>query len=343
LGEKLILAVIYLGNDLPKYVLKNLDYLRKTFPEDETYFISDSNLSLKKAARIGVKTWLAPNPDEQWKDVRKRLTHPMGFRKGFWFRTLARFFVLNSFMQLHRDECCLQIEADVFLFPNFPIARFRILEAEIAFPMESSEMGIASLLYLRDHKAAETLVEFAMRVIQLNSEVTDMSLLGQIAHSTVMKFVPLRTLPIGLKGALNQSEALNLISKNTLEVPGVFDGITVGQYLLGIDPRNSRGSLILHQRQHSHAINPEKLDFVLDGEMNLWLIDPSENWPVYNLHNHAKDLRLYQATSRNKLLTKRIASSKQGEKREFIPRIFIDAGYKAIERRAIHARKGKRQ
>lgn len=335
-GEELILAVIYLGKELPRYVLKNLRYLRDTFPEYNTYFISDSKLSLQEASKVGVMTWLAPNPDEHWKEVRRNLSHEMSFRKGFWFKTLARIFVLNSFMQVHTNEPCLQIEADVFLFPNFPIAKFRSLDAEIAFPMESSQMGIASLLFLRNHRAAETLMNFAIDQTLIDSKTTDMSLLGLIANTKLLRFAPLRTLPIELQSALTQPEAVHLVCEDSLDDHGVFDGITLGQYLLGIDPRNSRGTRILFQRQHSHAINPEKLSFTLDADKNLWIENPYGNSPVYNLHNHAKDIRVYKTSSRNKLLKNRIKAAKKGEKREFMMRIFIKSAVKAVRRRAIN-------
>jgi hypothetical protein len=330
----LILTVIYLGNTLPRYVLKNLEYLRSTFDKSEVYFISDSVSSINKAAKIGVKTWLAPNPDEQWRDVREQLNHPMSFRQGFWFKTLARIFVLNSFMQLHKDESCLQIEADVFLFQDFPIAKVFSLDAEIAFPMESNEMGIASLLYLKDHKSAQSLTDFALGEIRLNPHITDMSLLGRIAHSKILKFIPLPTLPESLRAALSQPEAINLVCQNSLCDSGVFDGITIGQYLLGVDPRNSRGRLVLHRIQPSHAINPEKLTLTWDGDENLSLKALNGNSQIYNLHNHAKDLRLYKKKSRNKLLQKRISSSIKGETKEFKVQIFITVAFKAIRRRA---------
>ena len=324
---------------MPRYVLKNLEYLRSTFDKSEIYFISDSVSSINKAAKIGVKTWLAPNPDQQWSDVREQLNHPMSFRQGFWFKTLARIFVLNSFMQLHKDESCLQIEADVFLFQDFPLAKVFNLDAEIAFPMESNEMGIASLLYLKDHKSAQTLTDFALNEIQLNPQITDMSLLGQIAHSKILKFVPLPTLPESLQGALSQPEAINLICQNSLCDTGVFDGITIGQYLLGVDPRNSRGRLFLHRIQPSHAINPEKLTLTWDGDENLSLKAVNGSSQIYNLHNHGKDLRLYKKKSRNKLLQKRISSSKKGETKEFEVQIFITIALKAIRRRVKNALK----
>ncbi len=329
----LILTVIYLGKKLPKYVLLNLAYLQSTFHKEEIYFISDSKKSIKKASNLGVKTWLAPNSDEQWQEVRESLKHPMGFRDGFWFKTLARIFVLNSFMQLHPDVPSLQIEADVFLFPNFPLSRFNDLDAEIAFPMESNQMGIASLFFLRDHRASARLVDFALNEISNNAHITDMSLLGKVAHSNNLKFLALPTLPSALRNALNEPEAINLVCNDSLKIPGVFDGISVGQYLLGIDPRNSRGSLVVHRSQPTHAIDPDKLEFGLDNAENLVLKSANGDSSIYNLHNHAKDLRLYNTSSRKKLLVKRVNSTHRGEHREFILKIFVLAALEAIARK----------
>lgn len=332
----MILTVIYLGNKLPTYVVRNLEYLKNTFLEDEIYFISDSEKSVRKASDIGVKTWLAPHPDEQWKDVRESLNHPMDFRDGFWFKTLARIFVLNTFLQLHPGTPSLQIEADVFLFSNFPLSFFRELDAEIAFPMESYRMGIASLLFLKDHKASAMLAEFALNEIRNNDQITDMSLLGKVAHANKLKFLALPTLPRELSSALNEPESANLVCNDSLNLSGVFDGISVGQYLLGIDPRNSRGSLILHRAQTSHAINSKKLMLGLDNKDNLVMKGATIESVIYNLHNHAKDLRLYDSYSRKNLLEKRVNSAKLGENKKFIFRIFALAVFNAIARKVSH-------
>jgi len=329
----LILTVVYLGKKLPRYVLDNLEYLKSTFPDEDLCFISDSPNSIARANKLGIKTWLAPDADEQWKDVRARMSHPMEFRRGFWFKTLARIFVLNSFMQLHPDQSVLQIEADVFLFPNFPLLSFKNIEADISFPMESSKAGIASLLFLKDHMTSEQLAKIALREIEVNRELTDMLLLGKVAHSHEMSFVPLPTLQPHMKSALNEPAEARFICNDTLDLSGVFDGISVGQYLLGIDPRNSRGSLILHRSQASHAINVDKLIINLDNNGNIVLKHPEGDASVYNLHNHAKDLRLYNASKRKILLEKRVNSSTQGERQEFEIDIFILAIFKAIMRR----------
>ena len=329
----MILTIIYLGPKIPKYVVRNLEYLHSTFKEHEIYFIGDSKKTISRVAKLGVDTWLAPNPEETWKELRDLLNHSMGFRDGFWFKTLARFLVLNSFMQLHPNESCLQIEADVFLFPNFPFNEFRSINAEIAFPMQSTHVGIASLLFIKNHNASQKLANIVFSAVRVDSEMTDMLLLGQIAHSNSMSFVPLQTLPTSMQKALNHQEDHNLICKNTLLVPGVFDGITVGQYLLGIDPRNSRGTRILHQPQDLHAINMQELNFELDAAGSLLMQGSNESVLVYNLHNHAKDLRLYSTKSRKKLLIKRILSARKGEQKELVLRVLVTSSCLSLRRR----------
>ncbi len=329
----MIISVIYLGTSLPKYVIKNLSYLIDTFPSERIVFISDSKKSLKKVNKLGVETWLAPDPDMHWQELRAKLRHPMNFREGFWFKTLARIFVLDLFLQENPNESCIQVEADVFLFKNFPFEEFSDPNVEIRFPMESKQMGIASILFLRDSKASKTLVEMTMEAIYQNGYVTDMSMLGIVAKSNRMKFSPLSTIPVSMVFALNDPTDPELFFGVRNNSTGIFDGITIGQYLLGIDPRNSRGWKVLHKKQPSHGINPEKLNFIYVKDDELFVDHEDTRVKVYNLHNHAKDLRIYDAASRAKLLKNRINSAKIGETKKFVLAVFLLSSWQSVNRR----------
>ena len=48
-------AIVYLGNNAPKYVFDNLRYLRTNFPNINLVFISDSEKSLKVAKKLGAE------------------------------------------------------------------------------------------------------------------------------------------------------------------------------------------------------------------------------------------------------------------------------------------------
>jgi hypothetical protein len=335
----LIIAIIYLGTNLPKYVSRNLRYLRDTFPEREIVFISDSKKSLQKASIEGVDTWLAPHPEIYWKHLKEKLQHPMSFRDGFWFKTLARIFVLDLFLSENPNVSCLQVEADVFLFKNFPFRNFERFDADISFPMESSKMGIASLLFLKNSNASKTLVHMAIEAIEQDGQITDMSLLGRVAHSIQLNFSPLPTIKKSFAGALTGTTETELFCSEQLGSSGVFDGITLGQYLLGVDPRNSRGFLFLHKQQKTHAINAEMLNFKYECTDELEIFNNQESVSIYNLHNHSKDLRLYNEKSRDKLLKKRVKSAIHGEQKKFIPNSFLEAIWKSVRRRLQEFRK----
>ena len=91
--------------------------------------------------------------------------------------------------------------------------------------------------------------------------------------------------------------------------------------------------MILHRYQTSHAINAEKLSFGLNSEENLVMRGAKADSIIYNLHNHAKDLRLYDSNSRKSLLEKRVNSTKLGEHQEFFLRIFALAFFSALTKR----------
>lgn len=337
-GAPVVIAIIYLGKKLPKYVLRNLRYLRDTFPAKKIVFISDSKRSLKSASLEGVDTWLAPHPEIYWKDLKKKLQHPMSFRDGFWFKTLARFFVLDLFLREKSGTSCLQVEADVFLFKNFPFENFEGFDADISFPMESSQMGIASLLFLKDSKASNILVNMAVDAINQDGQITDMSLLGRVAHSKQLNFSPLPTLRRSFFSALTVTTESQLFCSEQLGLAGVFDGITLGQFLLGVDPRNSRGFLILHRQQQTHAVNAKMLSFKYERKDKLQIFNDQESADVYNLHNHSKDLRIYKEKSRDRLLKKRVKSAIHGERKEIILSVFLEVIIKSAQRRLKNVR-----
>ena len=311
----LVTSIVYLGDELPRYLLSNLRYLKKTFPTEKFVFISDNECSLKRVSELGVKVWKFENLNTYQEKYQKYLIHDPEFRSNFWFHTLARFFAIHEYMSFADDSPHLHLEADNFLFPNFPFNFFRKLESPIAFPLESSSMGVASLLYLRNPNSAEQLVEFSVREILSNPKGTDMTILGKIAISQDINSFKLRTIPRPLKNALRtlQNSDLFTVENNS---GGVFDAITHGQFLLGIDARNFRGKRKIYTSEINHELNARLLEYGLSRDGYLYLLDEKQKWPIYNLHNHAKDLRIYSSRSRNKLLYKRVSHNNGKPKAE---------------------------
>ncbi len=328
-------AIVYLGKSAPKYVFDNLRYLRGNFPTINLVFISDSVKSLNLAKKLDVEIWhYQENADEKSK-FQSKSNLPMNFREGFWYTTTSRFFALEKFLEMHPHEQLLQIEADVWISPNFPFEKFKDLPQEIdsAFPLETEITGAASILYLRDYKAARDFCLEVRKILSENSSATDMTILGKIANERDMHSLLLPVAP-------HKSEALNpmtspgtilKISQSLDYFGGVFDSVTFGLFLAGEDPRNHRGMHYRFRRQTGHLVHCDKIEFVAKSD-GIYLCGQTDV-PLYNLHIHSKNRSAWRSDYLKTQIPLIIQDSKQGVKATRNYRLLLVLIAKSLKRR----------
>jgi hypothetical protein len=307
-------AIVYLGNNAPKYVFDNLRYLRTNFPNINLVFISDSDKSLNLAKKIGAEIWYYHENVGEKTNFQKNSSLPMNFRAGFWYTTTSRFFAIENYMENHSGEQLLQIEADVWISPNFPFEKFKDLpkDVDIAFPLETEITGAASILYLRDANAARNFCLEVRKDLLENSGATDMTILGKISkdrklHSLVLPVVPYES------GALNPETSPGITQKISQSLDyfgGVFDSVTYGLYLAGEDPRNHRGMHYRFRRQASHLVYCDKIKFVAKSD-GIYLCDTTDV-PLFNLHIHSKDRSAWRSDYLKIKIPLTIQKSKEG-------------------------------
>lgn len=325
-------SIVYLGDELPTYLIQNLKYLNRTFPNEQIVFISDSDKSVQIVSSLGIRTWKFQGLAKVFQTYRHSLKHDWAFRSNFWFNTLARFFAIDAYMAEHPDDSHLHLEADNFLFLNFPFEYFRSLESQLAFPMESDELGIASVLFIPNLQAIKILIDTSVKEISENPFATDMTILGKIANGKEYLSSKLRVLPQELQDTLKNTN-YPLYFSSSAPIPGIFDAASHGQFILGIDPKNFRGVRKVFSAQASHIVDPTQITYQIKDENQLYISQGSDSWPIYNLHNHAKDVRLYSSAKRLKLLERRISQLKSGERNEFLLPFFLKALFGALKRR----------
>jgi hypothetical protein len=307
-------AIVYLGNNAPKYVFDNLRYLRTNFPNINLVFISDSDKSLNLAKKIGAEIWYYLENIDEKTNFQKNSSLPMNFRAGFWYTTTSRFFAIENYMENHPEEQLLQIEADVWISPNFPFEKFKDLpkDVDIAFPLETEITGAASILYLRDANAARTFCLEVRKALLENSGATDMTILGKISNDRKLHSLVLPVAPHD-SGALNPESSPEIIQKLSQFLDyfgGVFDSVTYGLYLAGEDPRNHRGIHYRFRRQASHLVYCDKIEFSAKPD-GIYLCGKT-NVPLFNLHIHSKDRSAWRSDYLKTKIPLTIQDSKQG-------------------------------
>ena len=332
------LIFVYLGKDLPKYVLANIRQIQGKFPDREIVFIGDDPLLCKKMAGKGIDTWLSPTPELNWVLNRSSLSHDPDFRNGFWFKTLARFYSLNEYMKLFPFQSVLLIESDVWISPSFPFRKFEQGCFDCAYPLAGKKQGVASTFFIRNSKCMQTFLEFAEQATLLNPEETDVTILGSFFRFGALNTVVLPS-AINIKesfGSHVDVDEIVLMTSEEFFEDGIFDASTWGQFLTGLDPRNSWGFRRIYFHQESHSVNPTKFTFSAIGdELLVNLSGMSKR--IYSLHIHSKDLRVFKKRG---FLTSRVINSGNGPRNEvvlkyvvrFLPSRFLHVSKRTIQR-----------
>jgi hypothetical protein len=144
------------------------------------------------------------------------------FRDGFWISTTSRFFYINCFMKKYNIHHLFHIENDIMMYESFSNI-FHVFFSHTNYNniwvvQDSPDRVVPSILYFPHSESLSQLTSFiSQEHIQSNAFINDMNLLGKYNN----KF----TLPIS-------PDQWSLI----------FDGAAIGQYLGGIDIRNTENN-----------------------------------------------------------------------------------------------------
>lgn len=295
------LVWVHLGNDkIPKHLLGSLQSARKVFPEVDFVLISDYRLEHKQLEQLNVSLFELESVNDLWDDLKTNLNHDLSFRSGFWFNSLARLLCFEKFLERTSHDKLVHIESDVLLLDAFPLSAFHTLGEKVAFPIQSRGQGIASVLYLGSQRMATLLTNFTMQNVLKNASATDMTTLWDFSQEYPQYVQKLPSKPCHL---LEGTEMNTWMSPRGY--PGVFDSISIGQYLFGIDPRNFRGKLKLFTEDITHYVKPSRWRLEWTSP-ELLFRENNQLYSIFNLHIHSKDLRCFKAESFEKLIAKRI-------------------------------------
>jgi hypothetical protein len=233
-------------------------------------------------------------------------------------------------MKTHAAYSVIHIESDVVLIGSFPVATFAKLGDGVAYPFERWDRAIASILYIGSHNAATDLVEFCEAEIKRQPELTDMIALAKYRERYPLKVIILPTVPNTNHDSHDANQ--RLFSANIGLFSGVFDGISIGQYLFGVDPRNNRGIRKVYESNPEHLIDPKTLNFKWENQ-RLKIMNGNLEFEVFNLHIHSKDIRAFSRDRLNRLIRKRISEINTNKRLELDIRILSLALFRSIIRR----------
>jgi len=323
-----------MGNKVPRYLVLNLLYLKRIFPNSRIIFFSDSNRNLLRVARFGIETFLCGVPIDLLENHSAAFKRNAKFRGGFWFFTYARLLVLKDIMQKLSLESALQVEGDVVLFESFPIETLSRIP-NVAFPLTDPTKGVASTLWVGNQKAAKNLESYVMECLSANPYLSDMDILGSYwkERPSEVTILPSNVNDSDFFATDTSQEEKDILAKNIDLFQGIFDGNTIGQFLTGLDPANEWGRRRVFVHQPKHKIDPRKMNFTFEnGDLKINSAGKTKV-SVFSLHIHSKDPRVFDHSTNKQYFLKRTSQVTEIPLNEFVLKKFLFASFEWVLKR----------
>jgi hypothetical protein len=228
------------------------------------------------------------------------------FREGFWTFTSERFFVLETVMAKLAPAGLLHVENDVMLYCDCGslAARLATLYPAVAATLDNDERCVPGLLYFPTLASAAAVSDFFLNVCRnihrarVAVGINDMIVLGALRRHQPQSIDHLPIVPPDYPGQLcspagHRAADPSCYWRNFSALGGlVFDAAALGQYLGGVDPRNSQGPTCGFVNE-SCVFDPRLLTpgFVDDGDGRRVPVvrTASGLHRVANLHIHSKN------------------------------------------------------
>lgn len=331
--EGMNLVFAHFGSPVPKHLAKNLKRTAVLFPTHQIFLITD--LQIKKSTYSKVFIYNYTYNQDWWK-LRSQLKHPRDFRNNFWFTSTARFLALADFSNTFAEEF-LHIESDVIIADDFPFEKLSSVNYDFMFPIVSDSNAIASTIYIKNSEAANYLAKFALSESEKDNLTTDMYILSKLSKKSEVNFAPLPTAPAdSYEKTKLDNKFLQMSDSLISNFGGVFDGFDLGRYLFGDDPRNRRGFTVIRNNDTRTYLDVRNLDLVISPARDFpFLRNNSSDFyaPVFSLHIHSKNLKLFEIKRSKKRIKNSVLKSKKASRTIFIFSIFIESAINSLKRR----------
>lgn len=263
------LVVVHLSHRLPRYLLSNLAHLNSTFPELPKTLVVSRGVRVRADAQVGWSIFEYERPEDTQKLFSAGKLDP-SFRDGFWYVTLERLLALEEVHLRFPNEPLLHVESDVFLMPTFPTWFFSDMKT-LAWQKIDSEEDVASLVFSPSAAQTRFLCQSIRAAYSDDPSLSDMRALRRFASEHPDQISYLEMSPV------------------TAGSEGIFDPATAGIYLLGNDPRNSKGIERYGQKiTPKHVMSVEAFDWHVSSN-SISCRTSSSGWvQLQSLHIHSK-------------------------------------------------------
>jgi hypothetical protein len=310
------LVLIHLGPELPAWLDRSI-YQARLFNTCQIIVVAES-IALQSSSipsSLGIKQLSLEEIGLSSKHsvFRSFSSLDRSFRDGFWTFTTERFFVLESVMSYLSLTNVVHIENDVLLYYDLDllVPHLRDLYSGIAATFDNDTRCVPGILYIANAGAMAPLTSFILEAVatpgrsaerlQQGALINDMTLLGAFrcrapAAIDHLPIVP-DDYPAPLQSPMRHIPAEPSCYSRHFETLGlIFDAAALGQYLGGVDPRNTHGPSVGFINESCvfdpRVVSPRLIVDACDRRVPV-VETASGLHRVVNLHIHSKNLRAF--------------------------------------------------
>lgn len=283
----------------------------RAFNDSAIYFVTEARnaalIAFPPDLRVHVINTEDLNETDKLAEFRGAQWLNRTFREGFWTHTTERFFVIESLMETLGLADVIHLENDNLLYFDacHLLPAMRTLRGGLGATFDADDRCVPGIVYMRDRLSTSRLTSFLIdRLRSSRQGMNDMTLIAAFrqAHGSAGQIDALPVVPAGyprpMSNLLGQvSLEPEIYSRNFASFGGVFDAAAIGQFLAGVDQRNSNGQDTRGFINETSMYNPSKFEYLLGpGEKGIpvpHLRMGETVCPIFNLHIHSKNLRPY--------------------------------------------------
>ena len=276
--KNIAIAFVHLGDHKANYLWSNIEQLIKRFPDQRVVLIYDTPGFVEGVEINGLEFFQYVRINQEQKKLNNQLVE-MNFRKGYWRFTLERLISLHQFHATTSETGLLHVESDVLLLPEFPFNTLA-LKDKLMWCECDGIRDVASIVYSPNHASSFWLKEKILDQITADKFISDMEILLNIR-----------------KEYADLIETFPIIGSSCPNVfQGIFDGLNLGAWLTGIDPRNSFGCTKIRDtdliKRSGTIVKPWNSGYEYSISNGLVAINENSKSRIWNLHIHSKNYKL---------------------------------------------------
>lgn len=301
------LILTHLGDSVPSYIQDCVHQFRLWNPETPIYIILErlhdgndfwSSIACKYNTQYVYTDSLIPTNHHL--EFQTEYKGDVSFRKGFWKYVRERFFYIEECMIQKNLSQIISMEYDVLVYGSFEKlhAILQTLPQTLRMVRDNDQRSHPAFLYIPTIASISTFNVFLANINLLSCE--DMQTLYMFANMFQVNYFPVITEARNRTIANRTSStgyianhACNYLSQDSEQFGTLFDSAVVGQWLGGIDLRNTGFHKITHYANESALYKFNEMPFEWHkSSNNLW--QPiMDDRPLFTIHLHCKALNCF--------------------------------------------------